>query len=217
MNGIPIVTSMPNTPQDSVDQIASAYQRIAELESRHNLLAFELDGWKIWPLFRCSATLRLSGLKFAPPNPTNSFSRLDLITNGVRDSLSVLFPRHAKCIALCISSNRRELAGGLWKDVYFDDVLMELGDTLKVERPVNKLFLGRRSLAVFPSDVSTFPIQLGLRFCHRMGRVPQVIHQIAPQLHGILQSEPELAAFTVSSLTAQLAAFQLSLEYLRAR
>jgi hypothetical protein len=67
------------------------------------------------------------------------------------------------------ASNRTDWSGGRRKDIFFDDLLHDIGSYCKIEHIDNEAFLDKRSLPLIPSHVTSTLISQTARICARVG------------------------------------------------
>ena len=95
---------------------------IREIEARHDLLQYEVDGWCVWPLLRFPVALALMDLPFTK-NSKESFTRRELLVMAAKDLFRLIFPRKSRYAVITLSSALMEQEGARYKDVFFDDLL----------------------------------------------------------------------------------------------
>ncbi|MDT4969353.1 MAG: hypothetical protein QOJ64_4090 [Acidobacteriota bacterium] len=178
---------------------------IRQIEEKHDLLQYEVDGWCIWPVLRFPVALDLMKLPFAVTK--ESFKFRELCAIAVKDSYRLLFPRRARYVALTLSSELMEQVGERFKNVFFDELLPELGSYFKIETLNNKSFLPRAKAAQIKSDVTSTAFGLlSTLVLPRFGR-HRDIRRVAEKLSESLGKEPGLEGFSSSRIAARLDEF----------
>jgi len=139
---------------------ASLDTRFRQIESTADLLHFQVDGWCIWPLLHFTLYYRFIS---PPSNPTAAFNQVALrerLSLALNDFARMLFLPSVKYVIMVQSSNRAEQVGGLYKDIYFDDILPELKSIFKIENLVNLHYAPRMQAALIPSAMTTMGIKM---------------------------------------------------------
>lgn len=135
-----------------------AFERLSAAEEEFDLLRYELDGWCVWPLLRkpmADSLTRVAESIGGTPAPVLARARRSL---GDIPSWGTLGP--ASLVAKTYTSGLLERAGGKYKDVWVDDVLLAVGSFVKIES-VNSQRLEERSRhALVPRSVTTTLLEL---------------------------------------------------------
>lgn len=177
-------------------------QRIREIESKHDLLRFKVDGWCIWPLFRFDAALALLKL---PRVKTGNLSRGKRYELALRDLLNLMKIRKTRYIVKTFSSCRSEYENGLAKDIYFDDLLKELDNYFKIESVNNPSFANHQKILI-PADLTTAAVEIITEQLARTGG-PAYLSEVARSLSECLKSEKRLEDFTFQRVKSRLLYF----------
>lgn len=178
---------------------------IRQIEAKYDLLQFQVDGWCVWPLLRFPAALELMKLPFAVTK--ESFSLSELSRMAAKDLPKILLPRSARYVVLTLSSELMEEDGGRFRDVFFDELLQEIGSFFKIETLNNKAFLTRSNSALLKRDVTSSTLDLlATLVLPKFGRNNQ-INKVAESLHAELQNEPGLEGFSSQRIAARLEDF----------
>lgn len=127
------------------------------IETRHDLLQHQLDGWSVWCVLRFPVQLALVTPGTVPAAPVSLGKRIGL---SVGDAARLLRPRAARYVVKTYSSGLVEREGDRYKDIWFDDLLRALGSGFKIEQVNSAMFSSRRAQALIPSDVTTAAIEL---------------------------------------------------------
>ncbi|MGB0383232.1 MAG: hypothetical protein ACPGWR_00285 [Ardenticatenaceae bacterium] len=178
-------------------------ERLRELEEKYDLLQYQVDGWCVWPILRPVVAGELLNYPFIKKEGPSRRKQLLRALKG----LSGLFTlRKARYFVKTYSSARMEQEDGLYKDVFFDDLLVELGNYFKLEAENNNNFLSRSQAAFIKSDLSTAPIDLLTYLLKKMGG-RRDLSIVASRLSDCLQQERELKAFTTQRVNSYILNF----------
>ena len=199
---------MTRTSQTILNQKASippevVDARIRQLETKYDLLQFKVDGWCVWPLFRFGAAMALQNL---PRQKVSGFSRRERYSIAAKDILSLVRLRKARYIALTHISDQTEQENGLYKDIFVDDLLRNVGDYFKIQTINSKIFLREDKAVFIKSDVTTTAFNLLAGHLTKVGG-PSYISRIASDLSSCLREEAELRNFTPQVIAHQLLHF----------
>lgn len=187
----------------------TADEKIRQFEVRNALLEFKLGRWSIWPVLRFTVYSQLDSLqgkKAIIANPLSVSNRLRIALHDA--GVAAVLPR-SDIITLVQSSNRSEEVDGKFKDIYFDDLLIQAGSFVKIENLVNRHFLPHSKAAVIPSQLTTTIFQLGVATMLRMSR-PAATKQNVHRLSQLITKELGLSEFTQARISTQLANFYWS-------
>ena len=139
------------TYQDPIDE------RVRQMEVEYDLLQYKVDGWCIWPLLRFSVYMELSNLPLATKDELRHTEKMAL---AIKDIPSLISLRKARYFVKTYSSARAEQEGALYKDIFFDDLLMDIGSYVKLEAVNNRVFVPRSRAALIKSDMTSMPFSL---------------------------------------------------------
>lgn len=178
---------------------------VRQIEARHDLLQYEVDGWCVWPILRFPVAMALLDLPFNKSREV--FSLRELLFIAARDLPGLVFPRKSRYSVITFSSALMEVEGARYKDVFFDDLLRELGSFYKIENVNNKSFLPRSRAALIRRNVTTTAIDLASSLLLPRFRKPAAIASVAEKLSASLSQEPGLEAFTPQNIAARLEGF----------
>jgi hypothetical protein len=176
-------------PQYRTEEEASA--RLRELEAKYDLFKYTVDGYSAWRLLRSTVGGSLQALPFHQQWPSKWVRFVKLLLPGILGLPAFFFPKRARYVVKTFSSALREKENGCWKDVYFDDLLKDLGNCSKIGVRDNPLFNNRYKTALIPiamtdSTISLFSAIFSKVF--RSAEISQVAKKIAKDLH----DEPDL-------------------------
>lgn len=185
-----------------------AIEHVRYLEVEYDLFQYQVDGWSAWRLLRFSAVRALVQVPIDTPPATvqrrwlRKSERLMLAARGLP---RLLFPRRARHVVKTFSSARSEQVAGRYKDVYFDDLLTEIGSYFKIETLNNTIFNARGKNALIKSDV-TDDVELLAGGLARVS-IPSYIQDIAHRMSACLRAEPALDKFSPRIISTTLTAF----------
>jgi hypothetical protein len=140
--------------------IAQADQYLRRFEEQADLLRYQVGGWAAWPLLRFKQNMNLLQLPWASqgmPNPLTMKERA-LRLPGLITALAGLEER--PLLVSVNSTARAEEVSGLYKDIFFDDLLRGRNDFYKLEEVNNKAYLTRSRKALVPSHLYAAPFQV---------------------------------------------------------
>jgi hypothetical protein len=148
-----------------------AHDVVANAESDADLLRYDVDGWAIWPLFRMVVATRLAG---ASERERPWRQRVGLVANAIRTSARVLRPGKAAHVAKTYSSGLLDLVDGRFRDIWFDDLLDDLGDYAKLLNGNSPQFERRIGRAANRERMRSEPVELASRAMALADMSPQV-------------------------------------------
>lgn len=192
-------TPAPSVSSETVGEI------IRQIEARHDLLQYQLDGWCVWPMLRFPVAMALLDLPFNKSREL--FTLRELLFIAARDLPGLIFPRKSRYALITFSSALMEEEGQRYKDVFFDDLLRELGSFYKIENVNNKSFLARSRAALIKRDVTSTAVDLLASLVLPRFRKPTGLASVAEKLSASLREEPGLDAFTPQDIAARLEGF----------
>ncbi len=193
-----------DTASESQTPYFIASERIRRIEAEKDLLQYQLGGWCVWPLLRFYVAYRIASQ--SESGPTSKISLREQIPTALRDVFALFTLRRTPYAVFVQSSNRSEKQGVLYKDVYFDDLLAELGHFTKVEAVVNRQFMDRNRLALMKSAITNTHIQLLAKIFTRLGG-PQRAEAIGHALYNHLQQDFGMELFTPDNMVKHLRHF----------
>ena len=139
-------------PQASPRAVNEVFARICEVERKHDLLQYQIDGWCVWPLMRFEVAQMLTALSL--PRGAAGIPRASRARLAARDAVRLLTAGKARHLVKTYTSGLVERVGDRYSDVWFDDVLLSAGSAFKIETINNLRFLPRSRKALIPADVS---------------------------------------------------------------
>jgi hypothetical protein len=162
------------------------------LEAKHDLLERRLDGWSAWCILRFPLQLALVTPGTVPAARMPYRERLSL---SLADAGRLVRPRPSRYVVKTYSSGLVEREGERYKDIWFDDLIREIGAVFKIEQVNSPMFLSRRAQALIPSDVTTSGMELAASFLARVWQ-PARTAELARELSGILAREAGPGVFS---------------------
>jgi len=130
-----------------------ACQRVIDMEEKHDLLRFQVDGWCVWPLLRFSVGEHLRNLKITRKKVKKNY--LDLIRLTIRDIAIILTLKKENLVFRVHDSNLSEKRGDVYVDIFFDDLISEMDGWFKIELLTNPAFSKARKNAWFKSNMTS--------------------------------------------------------------
>ncbi len=130
--------------------VPEMHKLICEQEVKHDLLQYEVDGWSIWTFLRP----RVGGTLMSGPSSPSRISLSRRAIFSLSDLPELIFARHRRFVAKTCTSGLLEYENGRYKDIWFDDLIKELGPCCKLESINNVRFLPRRRKAMFKSAMT---------------------------------------------------------------
>ena len=178
---------------------------VRQMEAKHDLLQYEVDGWCIWPVLRFPVAMALLDLPFTKSK--QPFQLRELLFIAAQDLPRLIFPRKSRYAVITYSSALMEQEGERYKDVFFDDLLPHLGSFFKIESLNSKSFLPRSKMALIKSNVTSTAFDLlSSLVLPKFGRLSS-IRSVAERLSASLRQEPGLDAFTPQEIAGRLEGF----------
>jgi hypothetical protein len=114
--------------------------------------------------------------------------------------------RPSRYVVKTYSSGLVEREGERYKDIWFDDLIQEVGAVFKIEQVNSPMFLSRRAQALIPSDVTTSGIELAASALARVWR-PTRAAEVARELSRILAQELGAGLFSEEWVAPRLRLF----------
>jgi hypothetical protein len=165
--------------------IGESIDFLQALEAKHDLLGHRLAGWSVWCVLRFPLQLALVTPHTVPAARMSHRARLAL---SLTDAGRLLRPGRSRYVVKTYSSGLVEREGERYKDIWFDDLIKEIGGVFKIEQVNSPMFLSRRAQALFPSDVTTSGMELAASALARIWR-PTRLAETARVLSRILAEE----------------------------
>ena len=181
-----------NSAPNSYKTEEEATVRLKELETKYDLFKYTVDGYSAWRILRFSAAALLQALPFQKRGASSRWLHLGtLLFQSILDLPNFIFPKRARYVVKTCSSALSERENGCWKDIYFDDLLKDIGNCYKIEVQNNPLFIERRKDALIPIAITTAVINLLSAVLVKVW-CPAGISVVAIEIVADLQNEPDL-------------------------
>lgn len=178
-------------------------KRIRQLEHEHNLLSYKLDEWCVWPILRADVAYALENI---PLGPRNMMSKIERLVLAIRDIPNLIFVRPERYLVNTYTSGLAEKEGRYYKDIWFDDLMREVGGCFKIETFNNPAFISRRRAALIKSDLTTTFFYLMSAVMARLCGSRYVL-AVSRRLSSCLQNELDMAVFTSRWVQMRLLSF----------
>jgi hypothetical protein len=131
------------------------FELICREEERHNLFEHELDGWCVWPIFRKIVGDRLANLQHDSA-AAGAPSRKWILKYALADVAKLARLKSSPTLVKTYITGLLDRdPDGRFRDIWFDDLLVALGDGVKIEALNSRAFLSRRDKRVWPDDLTT--------------------------------------------------------------
>ena len=192
---------------DNARSAAEIFGRICEAEERLNLFQHQLDGWCVWPIFRKTVADRLGGTQHATASGVSA-GRGWILPHALRDIGKLARLERSETLVKTYSSGLLDRDDdGRYRDIWFDDLLDELGAATKIEALNSTSFLSRRPNRVRPESLTTSLSSLiGNSVVPRMPASREV-RRVADALAAVL-AEAFGDVLSANAIVAVLAGFQ---------
>lgn len=189
--------------------------RVHELEARFGLYQYLVDGHSAWRILRFRVALEMRNVSFNRnlAQPTWGWLK-DRVSLFLPEIPKMIFVRPAHLVVFAPSSELREKEGRYFKDGKFDDLLLEVKDSLKIERLNTPLDQKRRRMALVPAAFTTATIDLIAGLFIFLG-LPRRLRTIADFIARDLSTEPSLHAFTGRRIVRTLRRFYWTKRFYR--
>jgi hypothetical protein len=185
-------------------EVVDAY--ICQTEAKYDLLQYKVDDWCVWPLLRFGVALELQRL---PLNNLEKFPHRERLAVAIRDVFHLANLRKARYVVKSNSLPKSEKEGDLYKDIYFDDLLLNIGSYFKIEDVVYKVYLAESNSVLVKSDITSTAFVIATLLLARIGGPPYVF-TIAKNLSLRLRGELGLDTFTPQKIAKILLRFYWS-------
>jgi hypothetical protein len=166
---------------------AEVEEILRRVEAEHDLLRYTVDGWCAWPLLRFGVAMELQRLPLSGGGLRRR-GTLARVAEAVRGAGPFLTVRRTPYLAKTYTSGLGERTGGKYKDVWFDDLLLAVGEHVKLEAVNNADFLPRRAAALLPATLTNTPLEVLAGVLAR-GLPSAEIRRVAHALADVLAAE----------------------------
>jgi hypothetical protein len=140
--------SIPSA-EDNIQALADDKVRL--MEEKYDLLRYQVDGWAIWTILRFWIAYQIVDIGLTSESSRSNLMKRFVI--ALQSLPSLFFVGKAKYLIKTYTSARGEKQGDRYKDVYFDDLLVILGNAVKIESVNNFSMWERSRRALIPSDI----------------------------------------------------------------
>lgn len=185
---------------------AEADEMLHLFETRHDLFQYQIEGWRVWPLFRFLTGLALQGFSGSvEPKGITRWEKMRLLAGSAWASS---FPSKARYFCKTYASSRRETLGTKSVDVFFDYWLKESRETyFKVEAVNNPFFLARFKKALLPSRMTTLALDGEILKEEKKNHFPAELQDLAGKLRLAFSEIPALTQFSQARIAGRLRRF----------
>ncbi len=176
---------------------------LREMEHKHDLLQYQVDGWCAWVLIRGAVQRTLS---YDLPAPNSDRHWGQQVALALQDLGGLLRLRGTRYVVKTYISGLADQEEGHYKDIWFDDLLGTLDTYVKIDSVNNPLFWARRQEALRPSDLSATAFSLLSGALALVGG-PRSIASIAHALSTCLQNTFHVEVFSSHWIALRLRRF----------
>jgi hypothetical protein len=200
-----ITNQLPEFPFKTV------LEQIHEIEIHYQLYKYDVDGWSAWTIIRESVANAMAKLPWNTPSRDPDIGRLQKYVIALRDAPNILWPPKTRYVLKTHTSALREKHEGLFKDIFIDDLLLELDSKqyYKIEDLNSKTYMPRRSKALIKSNSTSLFFRLAAVLFSHSGR-PKFIRKVSEELSFCLTNLPNLQVFTPLHIAGRLLNFYWS-------
>ena len=168
--------------------------KIHRIEEDQRLFEIKVDGWCVWPTIRTHIGRYLENVQIEKVTRRRLF---DLVVYAIKDFFTLLHIRKSRFLIKSSTSARREKIGDHYKDIYFDDLLVEIKDFFKIEAINNFRMMHHSKQALIKSNMTSSLFDfLGLVLANfELG--PWYIHSQAVRTYEILRDDHQIEALPI--------------------
>ncbi|MBM3138558.1 MAG: hypothetical protein FJZ98_10275, partial [Chloroflexi bacterium] len=181
--------------------------KLSTIEREHDLLRFKVDGWCAWAVLRFWVASQMIDIGLTREPATSNLARK--LRVALRSLGGFIFPRKARYLVKTYTSARSEQENGRYKDVYFDDLLLKLGNYLKIEAINNFSMWERTKAALVPADMYTAIVEMLVFVFVWLSGATGRYAVMSEEISGILKREASLE-ITALRISKSLANFHWS-------
>lgn len=180
--------------------------KLQHLESEHDLLRFEVDGWCAWPVLRYDVSRSIQNHPF-DINLSVHFPKRELLRIAIRDVLRLTWRSRHRYIAKTYSSVHNETENGREKDIFFDDVLRTIPGGCKLETIDKWSYYTNSNPRLVPSLFRTVSLEVAAGKLARHMPPPRELTEVSNAISAVLQTELGLEKYTPRCVMISLASF----------
>ena len=182
-------------------------RRLREIEAARVPFDVTIDGWSAWAIVRPHVISRLANLPLAA---ATRVPMADRARRALGDLVRAATAGRRRVLLKTYASGLVEADGDRFRDVWFDDLALDIGDVYKVEAVNNPLFAERSRRALLSRAITNEAVDGFLPGAvGRLAGAPGVA-EAARALVERMRGEPELAGLDEPFLRRVLAAFHWS-------
>jgi hypothetical protein len=163
------------------------------MELKNDLLQYKVEGWCVWPILRFEIGCLMEDI---PLTKRGKIWLIQLLILAIYSLKSLTLLKPARMIIKTYTSGLVERKEIYYKDIWFDDLLLSVGDYVKIETINNRKFIRRRKTALTKSNLVTNLLDLVTALLARVGG-PRYISEIAGKLYTGLNNELKLNGITL--------------------
>ena len=126
--------------------------RLHNMELKNDLLQYKVEGWCVWPILRFEIGYLMEDI---PLTKRGKIWLIQLLILAIYSLKGLTLLKPARMIIKTYTSGLVERKGIYYKDIWFDDLLLSVGDYVKIERINNPKFIRRRKKALTKSNLIT--------------------------------------------------------------
>ena len=167
--------------------------RLHNMELKNDLLQYKVEGWCMWPILRFEIGCLMEDI---PLTKRGKIWLIQLLILAIYSLKGLTLLKPARMIIKTYTSGLVERKGVYYKDIWFDDLLLSVGDYVKIETINNRKFIRRRKTALTKSNLITNLLDLVTALLARVGG-PRYISEIAGKLNTGLNNELKLNGITL--------------------
>lgn len=185
--------------------LQEAHTRVCELEHRHDLLQFQIDGWCIWGTLRSSVIRTLINL---PEQGRGRLPRLQQVAISLQDIAALVRLNPHRYVFATALSKLVEQEQNRYKDIQVDDLIREFGvdACLKIAQINNPQFLPRHKTALYKARLTLLSFdRLAELLARRVG--PAYLTNMAEKISSSLRQEEDLQRFSPRTVLVRLRYF----------
>jgi hypothetical protein len=177
--------------------------RITEIENLHDIWQYQINGYCVWQILRFRISTDMSQMPFGTNSLTKSklLRIFGLLSDTIKDLIGIIFSRRADLLALTCSSALAEEVNGRFKDVYFDDLLINYNSCFKIETINSKNFSNRRKLALVKVNITEAAFDLFTSILAKCLKGSTEINRISAILSDIIVNETHLEYYSQAVLS----------------
>jgi hypothetical protein len=194
--------------------VVDVEETLRRIEAAHDLLRYTVDGWCAWPLIRSAVATGLQNLPLSEPG-AGVRPGLARLAEAARGAPRLLGLRRASYFVKSYSSGLAERSGDKYKDVWVDDLLLALGDHVKLEAVNSPELAARRAHAMLPAHLTAAPLEAAAGVLARAG-APRELTTSAVALARALASELGQGALGAATVDRHLRHFRATRRVYRA-